>query len=119
MKLTQLSRRSVWALFGAATLAACLTVPATAVESRCDRAFVSQGVQKAMLAFKATQYCTKTPLPYTDLQAISRLDELRCNSDVSNMIDELDRDFDKQYRMIMTRDEGQTVCKHAATLDLK
>lgn len=118
MSLLPLSRRSLWAALGATAFVACFSAPALALNKDCNRNYVTQRVQSAMLAFKATQYCSKTPLPFTDLEAIQQLDSLRCNADASAMIDELDRSFDKQYRMIMTTDSAQTVCKHAATLDI-
>lgn len=82
----------------------------------CSPRLISENIKNAVLALKATEHCAGTELPYSHDQATIWVDDMRCGSEASNLIDELLMNYDREYRTIMRTDAGQVVCKMAAEI---
>ncbi len=86
---------------------------------QCSPRHIAQNIQSAVLALKATQYCSGIDLPYSAAQASMRVDELRCGAEASELLDDLIGDFDGKYKNIMSGKSKQAVCLKAASLSFK
>ncbi len=95
-----------------------LSLPAQAQVSKqqCGQRYIAQNIESAVLALKATKYCTNISLPYSRAQASENVDDLRCNAQASSLLDELINDFDYQYKSIMSGAGSKTICLQAASL---
>lgn len=100
----------------------CLTITATMASvasanvGLCSPRLISANIKEAVLALKATEHCAGTQLPYNHDQATARLDDLRCGKQASDLIDDMVKNYEREYRTILRTDAGQVVCKHAATI---
>ncbi len=95
-----------------------LSLPAQAQvsKSQCGQRYIAQNIKSAVLAFKATKYCTNINLPYSMAQASKNIDDLRCNEQASSLLDEMINDFDYQYKSIMSGAGSKAICLQAASL---
>lgn len=93
-------------------------LPAEAAGPQCQRRFIASNIQDAVLALKATEYCTNQNLPYSRSDVMERIESLRCGPDSVALIEDLIDDYDDKYKLIMTTDPSKAVCIHAAQLDL-
>jgi len=85
---------------------------------QCAPRFIAQNIQLAVFALKATQNCKGIALPYSAAQASMQVDSLRCGAQASDLIDELIKDYNGKYKMIMSGTSKQVTCKQAASMTL-
>ncbi|MCF6344802.1 MAG: hypothetical protein L3J15_09075 [Devosiaceae bacterium] len=83
---------------------------------QCGQRYIAQNIKSAVLALKATKYCTNISLPYSMAQASKNIDDLRCNAQASSLLDEMINDFDYQYKTIMSGAGSKAICLQAASL---
>lgn len=101
-------------LAGGVAIAAAIP-PAQAI-SVCMPRYISQNIKDAVLAAKAAKYCPN--MPYTADQAMSFVDEMRCNAQASQIIDNLLFNNEEQYKAILTKDPNKVACGQAAKIKL-
>jgi len=85
---------------------------------QCGPRFIAVNIKSAVLALKATEFCTGQALPYSAIDVWERIDSLRCGPESSALIDDLINDYDREYSTILATDAKQTVCNMATTIDL-
>lgn len=101
---------------GLAAAIALGAVPSAQAVSVCMPRYISQNIKNAVLATKAAQYCGN--MPYTADQAMSFVDEMRCNAEASQIIDNLLFKNEERYKSILTGDMAGVACGAAAKIQL-
>lgn len=97
---------------------AAMTTPVLAQSGgdQCQLRTLAANIKSAVLALKATRYCRGFDLPYTRDEVTARIDDLRCGSQSSALIDDLLDNYEIQYKTIMKTDARQVVCNQATTI---
>lgn len=114
-------RSNIHALATAGVVAVSMSVVPTPALAQvggeqCQLRSLSKNIKTAILAMQATRYCHGFNLPYTADEATERLDDLRCGTQSSQMIDDLLVSYDAQYETIMKTDARLVVCNQATTI---
>jgi len=102
-----------------AGLSFLVSTPAFSKGYQCAPRVIAQNIQSAVLALKATKYCTSTDLPYSAAQASIRIESLRCGAEASSLIDELLYQNEGRYKLILTKDENKIACNSAINISMK
>ncbi len=89
---------------------------ANSFNPQCSQRYIAQNIKSAVLALKATKYCKNIKLPYSRAQAGKKIEELRCNTQASNLLDELIINYDREYKNIMSGPGAELICSNAASL---